>query len=559
MNLKKISLLLFTLLLIAPHTLKALEVDIDEVRNAQRVKFINYTGKNRKRDTVREIKSIGYGLSMGALKKRHNSVYRFNIKYSVIRVTSEKEPKKFDADILFIGKRARIDHVKNIRRILSAYLENTYRYTKQEADAIALYSTYYNAIHRGNLKYFRSKYKKAVIKKLNSRTAGISTKYYEWPGRTAIVIPLTRESKRGKINTFLISDKKTRKEVAKDKTNGDKKKTLTKMKEKEIKDEKSEISNEKEKIDTKKRDITRKKQEINRKKKDLADDKKELKKIKDPKKRQEKKKEIAKKEKEIKKEERQVKKAEKTVNKEEKKIDEKEDKVKKKEKQLEEEKKEDENKSTEDKKKSPETKEENKKIEEKKEELEKKEEELDKREDALKKKTADKNVFASKLYYLKIKEYLQGGHYNNEMYMINVKTRKLEFKSPVTNICGRKYDVSSKGIVVITHKGSHRRGHMLTLLDRNTLKEINTGTDDIFWRSFVRIVDQNIYAIVRVKGNHYLGKFDFDLKRVALSKIKIHQNTFITFYEDYIYINRYDKKIMVLNKEDLKFLDIVKE
>ncbi|HOP63028.1 MAG TPA: hypothetical protein PK906_06630, partial [Spirochaetota bacterium] len=207
-----------------------------------------------------------------------------------------------------------------------------------------------------------------------------------------------------------------------------------------------------------------------------------------------------------------------------------------------------------DEKKTPEEEE----LKKKEEELKKKEEELDKREDAIRDKKSDKNVFGIKLYYLKVKEYLEGGHYNNELYMINASSKKIDFKSPVTNICGRRYDVFSGGIVVITHRGNHVSGHRLTLIDREKLTEKITGEDNIFWRSFIEIRENHIYAIVKEGDSFYLGKFDQDLKLVAKSKEKIHENTFITFFEDFIYINGENKNIIVLNKNDFSLVGEIK-
>ncbi len=144
------------------------------------------------------------------------------------------------------------------------------------------------------------------------------------------------------------------------------------------------------------------------------------------------------------------------------------------------------------------------------------------------------------------------------MYMINTTTKKIDFKSPVTNICGRRYDVFSGGLCVITHTGNHKAGHRLTLIERNTLKEIKTGEDNIFWRSFIEIKDNNIYAIIKDQETFYLGKFDMDLKLLAKSKEKINQNTFITFFDKFIYINREDKTIIVLKMEDLTLSDVIK-
>ena len=45
---------------------------------------------------------------------------------------------------------------------------------------------------------------------------------------------------------------------------------------------------------------------------------------------------------------------------------------------------------------------------------------------------------------------------------------------------------------------------------------------------------------------------------MAKSKEELSENTFISFWDNYIYINRQDKKIIVLNKDDLTFIDEVR-
>jgi len=45
---------------------------------------------------------------------------------------------------------------------------------------------------------------------------------------------------------------------------------------------------------------------------------------------------------------------------------------------------------------------------------------------------------------------------------------------------------------------------------------------------------------------------------VAKSKEELSENTFISFWDSYIYINRRDGRIIVLNREDLGFIDEVK-
>jgi hypothetical protein len=85
--------------------------------------------------------------------------------------------------------------------------------------------------------------------------------------------------------------------------------------------------------------------------------------------------------------------------------------------------------------------------------------------------------------------------------------------------------------------GNHRSGHRLTILDRETLKPLLYGTDDVFWRSFIEIRDGFIYAITIENGRYFLGKYDQNLKIVARSNEWVNENTFITFFDEFIYIN----------------------
>jgi len=564
----------------------ALEVDVDEVRS-KKVKFTNYRGKNKKIDPVQGIMSIGTQLGRGAKKVKPNRKFHYHMKYSIVRAISSEEPEKLSADIFSLDKYARVDHIKNVRRITTAYLVEMYNYTYREAKALSLFITYYNANYRGDMEYLSSKYKKTVLKHLNRYNAGISTKYYEWPGRTRLIIPLIEDSKRDKlkgVDPDIISGKKIRDKVRKDDSHLDERKDLVELKEKKISRDKEQVEIDKEKIEQNEADIKKKEKEKSKRKDDIKTKKEDIKKkedkiekekkktdeIKSPAEKRKKKEEIKKeekrlarekktlreKEKKTKEDEIDLKKKKKKVVESKKEVKKEEEKITEKEKKLDEEKKEiveDESKKDPDKKRD-ETEE---SLEKKELALKKKEEELDKREDKLRDKAKEKIIYASKLYYLKIREYMQGGHYNNELYMINPATRKIIFKSPIDNICGKRYDIFAEGIVVITHLGNHKSGHRLTLLDRETLEVVRSGTDDVFWRSFVEIRENHIYAIMSERGKYYLGKYDMNFKIVARSNEWINENTFITFFEDYIYINSEDKKIMVLNKKDLSLIETI--
>ncbi|MEK6794878.1 MAG: P83/100 family protein [Spirochaetota bacterium] len=553
-----------------------LEVDIDEFKNIKKVEFVNYKGPNKREDPLNEIFGIGRTLAEGS-KTRYQEPFRYLMKYSVTRAVSKDEPEKLSADIISIDKDAQVDHIDNVRRITAGYLTEMYGYTHKQAWALAVFISYYNAVHRGDMDYFSSVYKKGVMKNIDARNAGISTKYSDWPGATKMLVPLTEAAKRGGIDAidpFALTDEKTKKEIRKDDRITERKdivdlkdKAIAKdkaqldAKKGDIEKKKGDIEKDKKVIDDKKAAIDREKEDAAKKEEALRKEKEAAARITDTDKRKEKEDEIARKEKEAAAEKEKIRKDEKELGEKEKAVEKKtealkkdekdaavkEDALKKKEDAVKEEKKEIAKDDT-----SPEG------LKKKEADLAKKETELDKREDSLRSKTTDKNIYADKLYYLKIREYLEGGHYNNEMFLIDAAERKVVLKSPVATICGSRYDVFSDGIVVITHAGSHAFAHHLTLIDREKLTVKITGTENVFWRSFVEIREGYIYAIIIKDGKYYLGKFDGTLALAASSRENISENTFLSFFGDYLYINKMDRTVIVLNKNDLSLIDTIK-
>jgi len=386
-----------------------LEVDVNEIRT-RRVEFINYRAEGKKADSKREVEEIGKQLARGDDTGRP---VRFHMKYAIIRAISKEQPDKFSADIFSIDKDAKVGHIDIVRRITTAYLMNRYGYSREDAHAISLFLSYYNAVHRGDIAYFGTKYKPVVMTHLGARNAGISTKYWEWPGATRMLIPLTENA----VEPDLLSDRKTIEEIRKDDRNIPDRKEMTDLRERKLEKDKKELKDEKKEQEREKKAIDKEKEEIKKKQEQLEKEKEESKKIVEPEKREEKEKEIEKKEKQLEQKKKETEKKEEKSKEKEKAILEKEKKIEKREKSISDEKKQiekDELKS--DIKKKP---------EEAKKKLEEKEKELDKREDKLRDKELDKNIYAGKLYYLKLKEYLQGGHYNNDLYMINASTRKI--------------------------------------------------------------------------------------------------------------------------------------
>lgn len=517
MNKKLIIGISLILALFVGNIANSLQVDETELKT-DKIEFENYKGARRGSDTVRSIRTIGRRLARGARKKKYGEIFRYHMKYSILHAVSTKEDDKFSADIFSVDKQARVDHIKNIRRILSTYLEKMYGYSRKNADALAVFITYYNAVHRGDTEYFATKYKTIVINHINKKNAGIATRYFEWPGKTKMLIPLYAKKKKGeidKIDPDIISDKDTIKKMREDDENIESRKDLVDIKEDIIDRDKKELEREKEEQRKKEAELRKKEEELEKNKNE-----EEKKKLEEEKARLE---------------------AERRETEEkEKELDEKEEKLKEEKSTILD------DEITRDIEKDPDSA---------KEKLKEKEKELDEREDKLRQDQLHKNVYKDKFYYLKVGEYKSGGHYANDMYMIDPDKKQILFKSPVNNIAGSRYDIFASGVVVIT---KHKKKHRLTLLDIESLESINAGANNVFWRSFVVVRDNFIYVIIIDKDKYYLAKFDNSLRMVAQSDEEISEDTFITFYKDYVFINAKDKEIVVFNINDLTKNDTVK-
>lgn len=217
----------------------AISVDQPEIESAggaNTVVFRNYTGPHTVINSAAEIKAIGAGLGRNVSSSVDSSAeFGSANRYQIIHVVDPSAKDKLDADIFIIGSGATVDHIDNVRRILSGYLESAYGYSTRDADTLAVFVTVYNAVYRGNLNYFQSKYKDAVTRNLTSTAAGIDTDYQQWPGKTQLVIPLSDLSGGlSTVDTSIISDRNVVKSMQEDDDkNIDARKDMVDIKERE--------------------------------------------------------------------------------------------------------------------------------------------------------------------------------------------------------------------------------------------------------------------------------------------------------------------------------------
>ena len=193
--------------------LAALDVAKSEIESTRgaKVSFVNYEGPQSVVESAAEIRGIGAALGAASGKPDGSGGRAGDAdRYSVIRAVDPKAADGLDADIILIGKDAVVDHIDNVRRVVAGYLEVAWGYSRPDAATLAVFITVYNAVHRGDMAYFGSKYKAVVMREISADNAGLATKWDEWPGRTRILIPLSSGASpgaAGAVSTGSISGK----------------------------------------------------------------------------------------------------------------------------------------------------------------------------------------------------------------------------------------------------------------------------------------------------------------------------------------------------------------
>jgi hypothetical protein len=195
--------LLFTLVTASTLLLEAQDLDVDreelESQAGATIEFENYEGPQEDVDTAEQIRGIGATLSLFLSPEPGSSADYFD-RYTIFRGLDPNDPEGLAADILSINPNATVNHIDNVRRIISGYLVDAFGYSRGDADLIAELTTIYNAVYRGNMEFFDSRYKRVVFAYLSPSRAGISTNYRDWPGGTQLVIPLSTGAEPGDLD-----------------------------------------------------------------------------------------------------------------------------------------------------------------------------------------------------------------------------------------------------------------------------------------------------------------------------------------------------------------------
>ena len=540
---KKILSVFFVSLLISTNIF-ALEVDKTELQSTKSttIEFISYTGPHKIIDSVEAIKGIGKSLGKEIAPSRDTSkTANLGNKYTVIHAIDENEIGKFDADIIFINKDANVDHITNLRRIISAYLVSAYDYSEADADTLAVFITVYNAVYRGDLDSFKNKYKDVVVKNLSSNNCGLSVNYKDWPGASEIVIPLYDVKNGGlsTIETSVISDKKV----------------VESMKE----DDDKNIESRKEMVDIKEREAEKSQEKANAAQKKAVEEQKKLKEEKQKTeeakaeaKKAEKKSEQAKAEAEEAKKEAEANPEDEELQKV---AEEKQEEAEAAEQEAEEK-----QEALEEEQKAEATQEE--KTEEAKEEAKTEQERADKKQTEAQTERKDIAKDQQIVQNNEIKEASTPSSYGivltdeanilSKLVKFNSETGEIIKSSPVTVIRNRTIYKTPDAYIAIAGENEGNGTIKLVLIDIETM-EIFAESEETVSDTSVLVNDGNeYYCVINYDDDWVVGKYDETLALKLKSKVNVKQSTPITVTESGIVVTDKNGNLKLLSKETLE-------
>lgn len=516
---KKMFLLVFVCLSLFAY---GLDVDVEELSATKdtSVEFVNYEGPHSKIETIEQIKGIGRHLGRQVTDSFGDFTYAG--KYRVIHAVDPADSKGMDADIFLILPAAQVDHIINIRRIISGFLEAAYQYSAVDADLLAEFITVYNAVFRGRMDYFNERYKQIVIRNLDAESVGISTVYTQWPGKTRMVIPLTGAAADGGIGS-LDSDMLTEKEVIeKLQTEDDKgldiRKDMTELKEREVEVEQERIDADKEALEDEQQRIAAEQQRLQEEKERIAKEKAEA---------------------EDEEAQRALAEREAALKAEEEKLRREEEDAAEKSQEL--------NEREEDQAERVE------RIQQEREEIAEDARELIGQESTTTERTtgtaSSAAVSENNILFIIMSE--ATGEPLGRLARINETSGKIVQRSSINTIRKRRIDFLGNDILALAGTNSGQGAVRLVLINSDTLETIKQGDVDIFPDSVVVIKEDSVYAVVAQEESWFIGKFDEDLSLTMVSNIAVMPFTSILNVDDTLYALGQDDAVHVLSDQNL--------
>ena len=509
---------ILTLFILTAAALFSQTLSEDELRSIEGQKgniiFENYVGPVSVINTREEIRGIG-----GYLAEREGTEVSWGNKYRIVRSWQPEISEGFDADILMILPDAGVDHIDNLRRILSAYIAGTFGYSPSNADVLAEFVTYYNAVYYKNLKYFSEHYKDGVLTHLSSETAGLSTHYSEWPGKSRIIIPM--HNGKGTLQSSLDTSEISSPEV------------VDEMQ----KEEDRAVESRKEMVEIREDELDQRQDAVDEQKKDLAEEKQLI----------ETEQKVVEKELETKQQELEEAEEgspeEKALEQDVKELKDKKETVDERLAEVEAEEKQLGDEETE--------------IKKEQEDVVRMRQEIAEDENELKESgTIISSVPEAEpegYWFVKVDRSGDPVSYG-KLVKVSIDGDILQ-ESEINSVRGTSFSASEKGIAVIAGQNEGRNRVKALLLDPENLEVLSESEEEIYSGSGIWTADGKLYMICRDDQKWALGKYSQDLKLLQMSELEVNPDTGIVFVEDRILVQESTGSVRALSEESLRLIE----
>ena len=526
-------LVLLSMIFLAFFSLNALEVNQTELQTVSNdvIEFINYTGPHSVINTKDEIAGIGKSLGEEVAPEVANNFSTGDKnKYYIIHAVDSSVKSGLDADILILGKDANVDHIKNLRLIISSYLTSAYNYSQSDADTLAVFITVYNAVYRNDLNTFNSKYKEIVTKNLTQESCGISVNYKDWAGNSQIVIPLLNPVDGGlsTIDTSIISDSTVIKSMQEEDERGvDERKNLVDIKEREADVAQEEAKEAQKEATVAKQEVTKAQEELKQAEETKKEVEKELEEVK---------------------EELEKNPTDEKLQEAVKEAEEKVEEVKQQVQQAEE------------------------KVEEAKEVAKEKAEEAKEAQTFADKKVTEaqtertniasdqqKNIAEAKAEAKMVTTYglqlVDSSKLLSKLVFMDVDTGNIVKSSPVQVIRNRTLVATDNGFAVIAGETSGKNQAIrLVILDNEDLEIQMQTEEDVAPNAVLTYVDNYLYTVVKSNSGYVVAKYSSDLRLQAKSTLNVLDVSPITVTDKGIVVTDSYGAVKLLSKTDLSLI-----
>lgn len=475
--------------------------------------FENYVGPTTAEEfnTMDQISGIG-----SFLASQDGTEIQYGNKYKIIRSYQPEIKEGLDGDILFILPDAAVDHIRNLRAIIATYLKATFGYSDSNAAVLAEFVTYYNAVHYKNLDHYSSRYKEGVLKNLNKNSAGLSTHYSEWAGKSRIVIPLKSGDStiQSSLDTSTISEPEVIEEMQKEEDKAlDSRKEMVEIREDELDTRQDAVDEEKKAVEEKEAAIQEKEEAVEQQ---LEEKKEELEQAEEGSPEEE---VILEEVKELEEEKADVEEEKAAVEEEKAAVEETQEQID----------------------------DEQKEVVEMREEIARDENELAKDEGVVL-SSADQTP-PEGFWFIFVDKSADPAPFGSLLKV--TETGEILQKSELNSIRGTSFIEGGEGLIVIAGKNEENARVKALILDPETLEVVKEGENEIYPGSSIWTEGDNLFMITRNEQNWSVGMFSKSLDLQKLSAVNVHPDTGLVFVDGIILVQSDSGTVKALKADSL--------